>query len=217
MNHFNSEFHNGLKAIGGISSFRGPLIQFQIVKSIDRNKGLVRRWTVFSNGKRSTLVKFLFSKWLWDELNERESALFWSLSEITTDLTIYSSLKAKAFGIGKKLIRERLKIGSEYLPLYYISRQQYITLKGRSNNFFIEETVSLRRGPKYSGYTRHHKDHGSLAPERDDYVSEILEPIRDVSEIEEIIFRFLSIGEISFFDKEVIFSPDESKRGRNRK
>lgn len=218
MNSFNSEFHNGLKTIGGqISSFKGPLIQFQIVKSIDRNKGFIRRWTVFSNGKRSTLVRLLFGKLLWDELNRKESDVFWNLSEITTNLTIYLSLKALALGVDKRLLRERLEKGEKLFSLDFISRQQYLTLKGRSNNFFIEETVSLRRTPKFSGYTKHHKDKGSLGTRRDDYVSEILEPIRDVSEKETVIFRFLSIGEISFFDGEAILSPDELQVERNRK
>lgn len=178
-----------------LTSFRGPLISFPIVKSIDRNTGTLRRWVVFSQGKRPTLVRFLFGKLLWDELNTIEREVFWHLREVTKDRTIYLSLKALALGIPKKLLRERLK-QLEFLGINFISRQQYLTLKGRVNWFLKEETITLRRVPKYSGYTKHYKDKGSFGPERD-YVSEVLEPVHDVSD--EIIFEFLTVGEISLF------------------
>jgi len=178
-----------------IASFRGPLLTFQIVKSIDREHGTLRRWIVFSQGKRSKIVQLLFGKLLWDELNSFEMTIFWHLSEITQERTIYLSLKALALGIPKRLLRKRLESG-QIFGFFFITRQQYLSLKGQLHCFFKEEMITLRSAPKYSGYTKHYKDKGSLRPERDN-VSEILEPISIVSD--EILLKYLTVGEIPLF------------------
>lgn len=177
---------------------------------MNRETGLLRRWTVFSQGKRSTLVRYLFGKLLWDELNNFENTIFWHLQEVTNDKTIYLSLKALILGTSKNDLRRRLEKG-EFLGFWNITRQQYLTLKGRVNWFFLEETVSLRRVPKFSGYTKHHKDHGSLSPERE-FISEIFEPVNDVSE--ELLLRYLTVGEFSLFGG-VYIHPDEDQKVRN--
>jgi len=190
-----------------LTSFRGPLISFPIVKSINRETGILRRWIVFSQGKRSTLVRYLFGKLLWDELNSLESSVFWHLPEVTKDSTIYLSLKALVLGVSKRDLRRRLEAG-QFLGLMFISRQQYLTLKGRVNWFFLEETITLRKPIKFSGYTKHHKDKGSLGTEREYFISEILDPTNDVSE--ETILEYLTVGEFSLFGG-VVFHPDESE------
>lgn len=195
-----SSFHQNITLASNpsevITSFRGPMIKYHIVRSVNRNTGVLRRWTVFSQGKRRTLVSYLFGKVLWDELNTFENNVFWSLKEIVEDQTIYLSLKAMILGVPKRLLRERLKNG-EFLGLNYISRQQYLTVKGRVNFFFLEETVNLRRTTKYSGYTKHYKDKGSLRPEREEILSEMFEPLNDVSD--ETILEYLTVGEIPLF------------------
>lgn len=190
------------------TSFRGPLVSFPIVKSIDREKGILRRWIVFSQGKRSTLIKYLLGKLLWDELNSIESSLFWYLPEITNDRTIYLSLKALALGLSKSLLRKRLEKG-EFLGFKFITRQQYLTIKGRVNFFLMEETISLRSVPKFSGYTKHHKDKGSLGTEREFYLSEILDPCNDVSD--DILLKYLTVGEFTLFGG-VVFHPDDEHK-----
>lgn len=196
-----------------LSSFRGPLISYHVVKSINRETGLLRRWTVFSQGKRSVLVQYLFGKLIWDNLNSKEAEIFWNLSEITLNTSIYLSLKALALGIPKSLLRKRLQFLSDKFGLWFISRQKYLTIKGRINFFFIEETVSLRRVPKFSGYTKHYKDKGSLGHEREISLSEILDPIVDVSE--ELFWTYLSVGKISLFGGEYAFPDEDSKKNRN--
>lgn len=210
-NNFYQNFTTVSKPSEVLSSFRGPLHSYHIVKSVDREKGLLRRWTVFSEGKRSTLIKYLFGKLLWDELNAMEKLVFWHLREVTSDTTIYLSLKALVFGISKKLLRRRLETG-KILGFYSISRQQYLSIKGRVHFFLIEETVNLRKVPKFSGYTKHYKDKGSLRPEREDYLSESFEPINEVTE--EIMLRYLTVGEISLFGGLVVL-PDEDQKVRN--
>lgn len=214
MVNFNGISNRSSKITEVKTSFRGPLIQYSIVKSIDRNKGTARRWIVFSNGKRSILVQYLFGKWLWDELNKIEWDVFWHLPEVTKDRTIYSALRARNSGVSKQLLRKRLSESPSFLSLKFISRQQYLTLKGRINWFFEEETITLRRVPKYSGYTKHYKDKGSLAPERDE-VSVFLDPVLDISE--EIIMHYLTVGEISIFAGDALIRPEEDQKVRNGK
>jgi len=178
------------------SSYGGPLIHFPVVQSINREKGTLRRWIVFSNGKRSTLVLYLFGKWLWDELTNIEQKLFWSLNEITKDTTIYLSFKAYALGISKRLLRKRL-LESPFTELKAISREQYLSRKGRVTFFLIEEQISLRKTPKYSGYTKHYKDKGSLRTNKEEILSEMLDPVIDVSY--DTLLSYLTVGEISLF------------------
>jgi hypothetical protein len=155
----------------------------------------------------------LFGKWLWDELNRFENMVFWSLSEITSEQTIYLSLKAFAFGIPKKLLRKRLEKARILFGLNSISRQQYLSLKGQLNCIFIEETITLRPTIKYSGYTKHYKDKGTLGTEREYYLSEILSPctIED-----EIIFQYLTVGDIPLFGGVVLLPEDDPKRSKRK-
>jgi len=152
----------------------------------------------------------LFGKLLWDNLNTEETRVFWHLTEITSDRTIYLSLKALVQGVSKRDLRRRLE-KAEFLSLWFVSRQQYLTLKGRVNWIFLEETINLRKTPKYSGYTKHYKDKGSLGPGRD-IVSEILEPVYDISD--EIILSYLTVGEISLFGGVVLHPEDEPKSSK---
>lgn len=77
----------------------------------------------------------------------------------------------------------------------------------------MEEQVNLRRVPKFSGYTKHHKDKGTLGPERD-FLSDIFDPISDVSE--EVLFRYITVGEFSLFGG-VYLHPEDGPKVRNGK
>lgn len=181
--------------------------------SIDRNNSTLRRWVVFSQGKRPTLVRYLFGKWLWDELNSVEMNVFWHMREITDDITIFLSLKAKNLGTSKREIRQRLE-HSPFPELQFISRQSYLTLKGRVTYFLYEEVISLRKVEKYSGYTKHYKDKGSLGIEREFYLSEIFDPYENVSE--EILLRYLTVGDFALF-QESVQRPDDWFQGEPKR
>lgn len=194
------------------SSFKGPLFQFPVMISIDRNKSVLRRWICFSSGKRSTLVNYLFGKWLWDELTKKEQEIFLILPEITSDPAIYSCFRARVLGVPKNIIRKRLENLSKILSVKYISRQQYLSIKGRSKWFFKEETISLRKTTKYSGYTKHYKDKGSIGSQRRDVVSEILESYVSEDKFSQIL-QFISVGKFDNLEVSILF-PDE---GNNQK
>lgn len=195
-----------------LTSFRGPLISFPIVYSIDREKGILRRWIVFSQGKRSTLIKYLFGKLLWDELNSIEKKILFSLPEVTNDSTIFLSLKALNLGVSKRDLRYRLE-RSPFPELKFISRQQYLSIKGCVQFFFKFEEINARRTPKFSGYTKHHTDKGSLGPEKEFYLSDVMEPYESVSE--EILIHYLSVGNFSLLGG-VVQIPDEVPIGPKR-
>lgn len=197
-----------------LTSFQGPLISFPIVESINREKSTLRRWIVFSQGKRSTLIRYLFGKLLWDELNSMEKRILFCLPEVTNDLTIFLSLKALNLGVSKRDIRKRLE-NTPFPELKFISRQSYLSIKGCVKFFFKFEEISVRKVKKFSGYTKHHKDKGSLGPEREFYFSEILDPYENVSE--EKLFYYLSVGKYTLLGREVGPYPDENQKVRNGK
>jgi len=122
-------------------------------------------------------------------------------------------MKALALGIDKKLLRKRALTLKKLTGFDFPSRQTYLTIKGRVNFLLMEETISLRKVPKYSGYTKHYKDKGSLGPEKEEILSEILEP--DVNISDEILWHFLSVGDISLFGGEYCL-PDENPIGSKR-
>lgn len=195
-----------------LTSFRGPLITFPILISVDREKAVLRRWIVFSQGKRSVLVRYLFGKLLWDELSSFEKRILFSLPEITNDITIFLSLKALNLGISKRDLRKRLEL-SPFPELKFISRQQYLSIKGRVQFFFKLEEINLRKTRKFSGYTKHHRDKGTLGIEREFYFSELLDPYENVSE--EILLSYLSVGSISLLGGVVLY-PDELPKEAKR-
>lgn len=195
-----------------ITSFRGPLIQYQIVQSIDRDKSLLRRWIVFSQGKRSVLPKYLFGKLLWDELNVMERTILFHLPEVTNDLTIFLSLKALNLGVSKRDLRRRLE-KSPFPELRFITRQAYLSIKGSVQFFFKQETINIRRVEKYSGYTKHYKDKGSLGLEREFYLSDVLDPYEIVSEA--TLLQYLTVGEFPLLGGVAHYPDDGSKKSRN--
>jgi len=133
------------------------------------------------------------------------------LPEITSDLTIYLGLKALALGLSRKILRKRLEKGILF-GFKFITRQQYLSIKGQCDFFFKEEIVTLRAVTKYSGYTKHYKDKGSIGPPREYYVSETLD--LNVSIENDILLNYLVVGEIPLLGG-VLLYPDENQKVRN--
>jgi len=141
-----------------------------------------------------------------------ESIIFFSLPEITENVTIYLSLKARVLGLSKRILRNRLENNKYFPELKFISRQSYLSIKGQVTFLFKEEEIILRRTPKYSGWSRHHNDKGSLGIRRDITISDVVDPFVDVNL--ERILRYLTVGEITLFG-DVVFHPDEDQKVRN--
>lgn len=200
-----------------LAEIKGGFRRYTIVRSIDREKGLLKRWTILSPGRLDALVRYLWGKWLWDELSQEEYAIFLSMDIIFKAPTIYLSLKAKLFGVSKKDIRHRLETLHNLMGTVYVSREQYLSIKANCTFFFVEEDRPLASVPKYSGYTRHYRDQGSLSKIRPDMVSDFVEVPSFVDQ-DRLIFEFLTVGEIISSSGQVFFLPeDDSKKNRNGK
>jgi hypothetical protein len=143
-----------------------------------------------------------------------EKRILFCLPEVTNDLTIFLSLKALNLGVSKRILRKRLE-QSPFPELWFISRQSYLSIKGCVTFFFKFEEINVRKTKKYSGYTKHYKDKGSLAPEREFYFSDILDPYEIVSE--ETLFTYLSVGEISLLGQVVRLPDDCPNKGETEK
>lgn len=191
---------------------KGPLHRYPIVIEVNRDKGTIRRWLCFSKGKRRTLLRYLFGKLLWDELSNFERRVFFSLEEVTKEFTIYLSLKALILGTTRRDLRKRLENGS-FLGFWTITRQQYLGIKGEVDFFLIEEELHPQRTPKYSGYTKHYKDKGSLRPHVETYVPETDDLFESIPE--KLLLDYLTVGKIPFFQGEGIGYPEEDQLVRN--
>lgn len=135
---------------------------FNITVSQDHEKRESRRWFFLSSGRRDKVVQTLFAKWLWDELKAEELEVFLLFPEILQDPVIVSSLTARAKGLSKKIIREKLLELQGLGVLKVPTHQQYKSMIGQLSLFLVKERVTLRKTRKYSGYARHHNDKGSL-------------------------------------------------------
>jgi hypothetical protein len=132
----------------------------------------------------------MFAKWLWDELSAEEFQLFINLPGVISIPEVFVALKLRANQISKKEIREFLMNWRNHLALgYVLDRQQYLSLKGQLKIFIIDEEFTLRKSAKYSGYTRHFKDKGTLKKEHPEFSFEKAEPFLNVKIKEELIME----------------------------
>jgi hypothetical protein len=106
------------------------------------------------------------------------------------------SLKALVLGVNKRDLRQRLESGG-FLGLTFISRRQYLGVKNQCDFFFQEETVNLRRSPKYSGYTKHYKDKGSLRPDIGIFIPDPNPTFENIPE--KVLLEYLTVGKIPLF------------------
>lgn len=183
---------------------RGSIRTFKITVSTNRETRKDERFLLFSSGKIGTIIRALFGKWLWDELTEEEMTLFHALPGVLADPCIFACLRARALGIPKSKIRERL----ETVPfsVSFPSHRQYVSLIGGLFLLVVRQEVNRSKSQPYSGWARHHNDKGSLRSSMVETFTppEILEPT--VSN-EKLILDFLTTGEIEFFAGRTLYNP----------
>lgn len=182
---------------GRISPKRGTLRTLQMTVSTDLEKGLITRYLIRSSGRLETIHEVLFGKWLWDELTFEENSFFLTIPKTFKDPLVMACLMARAKGVPKKVIRERV----EKIP-FKVSKPKYLRYKTLLGRLFLSvelQTATLRSTPKYSGWARHHNDKGSLrSPSMDGYFI-LPEWSDDVVNEEGLILEFLTTGRIQFF------------------
>ena len=162
-----------------IPGFLGPFKTFSVAVSTNREKGTESRLLVYSQGSRSTVVKFLWLKYLWDELSKDEMKLFYSLNETLNSEIKVAALRAVLI-FGKKKVRKRLNKVLSFLQMETYTREQYQGMK-RLDVEINEITRRLPKVPKFSGWVRSSSAIGSkrrpggpsflepLAANEDDY------------------------------------------------
>jgi hypothetical protein len=159
------------------------------------------------------LFQFLFLKWLYDELTSAELKYLLDLPEFfsSSGEEFLASLRMLANGFSKTEIRTRLNRYRELIGRKPHTAEKYRSMK--QIKYFLQEK-ELRESPakKFSGWTRHHHDHGTLGQERlygpefnAGYVSEEID-----------LFTLLTVGEIRIAGATVALSPmTEPKKVRN--
>lgn len=183
--------------------------------SIPKNSSGRVVWNVISSGKRSTLFKYLTLKWLWEELTSAELKYLLDLPELfsSSGKELLACMRMLANGFSKSEIRTRLNKYRQLLGLKPLTAEMFKSMK--QIKFFLQEK-ELRVPPtkKYSGWTRHHNDHGSLGLDRlcgpeinMDYISEEID-----------LYFLLSVGKIFVAGAAVTLSPMiDPKKDRNGK
>lgn len=118
-------------------------------------------WVVHSNSGLRSFLRYLFLKLIYDELTKIELGIF-LISDFDRNPLYLFALKAKSLKIPRKIIREICE--NSILALHQeCSRSEYNG--SRTQQFKIEFArvpASRKKGIKYSGYSRHHKDQGNL-------------------------------------------------------
>jgi len=119
--------------------------------------GAIKRWTVRSSGRRSVLIRYLFLKFLYDELTQEEYKVFLSFPDTTSVIPIFYALRARIEGIPKKVIRKILETLT--FPGFKVpTRDEYIGLKQIRFTHKIETEPPIRKPKPYSGYSKGYKD-----------------------------------------------------------
>lgn len=131
--------------------------QFRIrTNNIFNKNGVLKRWIVYSVGKRSSLIRHLFLKLIYDELTKEEMNLLLSFNESTSNKSIYFAILAKRRKIPRKIVRkvlETVQIDKTKLP----TRNEYLSSK-ISFTIKSETSPSIEKPKPYRGYSRGYKD-----------------------------------------------------------
>lgn len=138
--------------------------------------GAIKRWTVISSGKRSTLIRYFLLKFLYDELSKKEYELFLSFPETTEEVNIFFALKARTLRYPKKVIRKILEsISIKGKPP--ISREEYQGLKRILFTYEVKLNPPIEKPKPYSGYSKGYKDgRRSTRFQTEEFSSSPLEP-----------------------------------------
>lgn len=123
-----------------------------------------------SIGRRTTVIQYLFHKWLFAELTRTEYEIFLLLPEVITNNMIYSALRARTIGHSKKTIRKTLKHFSELIFLQkppsferWIGYRSFLLSIEKEKRYIAPQKIK-----RYSGWRRHQNDQGSIAPQKED-------------------------------------------------
>jgi hypothetical protein len=178
----------------GLPRFAGGFKTFSVSQFNDREKGTDSRLIVYSQGSRPKVHKYLWLKYLWNELTKEEWELFYSMSETLNNEIIYNSMRAINFQ-GKRVTRHRLiaspLIDEKDKPTYDRYRG-FMRLKVEISH----ETRRLPKVPKFSGYIKSASAVGSKQPRKSSFLD--LMAVNEEDYNMNVVFdwfTYLTIGE----------------------
>lgn len=118
-------------------------------------------WVVHSNSGLRSFFRYLFLKFIYDELSISELNIF-LISNFDRNPLYFFALKAKSLKIPRKIIREICE-NPNLASLHRCSREEYNGSRTQIFEYeYLRVPASRKEGIKYSGYSRHHKDQGNL-------------------------------------------------------
>jgi len=188
--------------------FKGRFITTKVRLTSDHEKGMEMRLIVYSKGSRSAIVKYLWLKFLWDQLTRSEFLLFISLPEVLNNGMMFNYLSV-INTIPKKIARRNLNKVEEKLGLEISSREKYQGIKDLGIEIY-QETRNLPKPPKFSGYVKTPSSVGTKSSRG----SSFLETTTNVDEIMKSLiepinwYKLITVGPDSLLFEDLI-SPDE--------
>jgi len=194
--------------------FSGPFFTWRKTLYTNRETGLWDCLRVYSSGSRAAVLKFLWLKFLWNELTRVEYQLFIScLNESSEDKRKWAFLKVLNSDISKKKLRNRVIQLEILYGLKPSTRERYLGMK-RIRIDVQQEQRKLPKVPKFSGYVRNISSIGRGGKKNSSsFLDDAVEPTAFYIEKEVDWVNLLSVGSITLFSNagEVsLTNPDES-------
>jgi len=142
-----------MTAVPGYPRFSGGFKKFRVTLSTNREKGTSSGKLVYSQGSRAKVVKFLWLKYLYDELTKEEWGLFYLLPEILDSELKVSALRAILL-VGKKKVRKIFEESHIIPEEERTSRLQYQGYLASLDVEIYDFTRKLPIVPKFKGWIK---------------------------------------------------------------
>jgi len=177
----------------GFPRFSGGFRTFRVTLQTNREKGTQDNLIVYSQGSRSAVQKFLWLKFLWDELSKEEMKLFIVMPETLSDPMKFGAIRSLLLR-GKKEIRTKL-CNCPFLPEKEIPlRSRYQGIKGLSIEI-QNETRKLPKVPKFSGWIRSSSAVGTKSRRGPSFLEPLAIIENDYTDFSFDWYTYLTVGE----------------------
>lgn len=175
----------------GFPRFFGGFKTFSISISTNREKGIIESLKVYSSGARSATHRYLWLKFLWDQLTKEEWNLFIMMPETLNDDLMYSAIRAMLI-TSKKEVRGRIMSH----PISYekkFHRSSYQGIKGMRLETH-KESRRLAKVPKFSGYVKSASAIGSKSRKSPSFLEPLAINEDDYSDFSFNWYSYLTVG-----------------------
>jgi len=188
--------------------FSGGFKTTTIVFSTDHESGVVGKLVVYSKGARLTVFKYLWLKFLWDQLTRQEYLLLISFPEAINNEKVYNYFRV-INQIPKKIARRNLLRAERFLGLEESSRERYQGIKGLVVEIHYR-LDSLPKPPKFSGYVKTPSSVGSKSRGGSSFLETTTDPDEIMKSLLEPMnwFQLLTVGTDSLPFEDLISSDE---------